>query len=262
MKILLCLSLILSAVAGVAIDPGYFLFIPASLVLMTPANLGVLQINLGTVGAGVGTATPFTLQYVPQMIRFVTTAAPGINLKIQGDATLIDLDAAGVAIIQTWRKLGAFTNEYCIVLANSLIKNRTITLTITNQTATAFALDGHSEITLPESQQAFIGYGSTQVLVGGSRLEKFAALFMPNMGATDTFNIWMNDSTQDTLTRDEIRARLQFTQNPVVTSTYIWDNVDGNTSTVQLLPAATQTIYWCKYFKTSEGKINTSIQQS
>lgn len=209
----------------------------------------VMGVALGTVAAGVGTPTTIQIQYCPQFLFWIQTAAVDVNIRVLGDGTTYDVAAAGIAELGVVRQYGRFTNAYVLAIANGLLQNKTTTITITNQVAAAFTLYGWSE----NQGNSFV-QGITQQCLASSGVDitnvAFAAF--PNAGATDQFNVTFADGTNQQFVREELRARMQRSQNVINTAGYSLDNIYMNEFVkINFIPAAAQNAYFLRYVRAS-----------
>lgn len=206
-------------------------------------QLGIL---LNSVGGGIGTTTSFDKQFVPQFLWFTTTANPDIKINVAGDGVIWDITGVGVNEFATIRQMSRTTNFYLLQIAGGLILPKTVTFSITNQTAAAFNVYGFSQ----NSNSPGYCTAISQVVQapGGTSFTDFAYIAFPNAGATDQWIIWYKNGTQQIFNgRDELRALLQKYQNSITTVGYNIDNVDQEIKRVEFLPAATQTVFVQKY---------------
>lgn len=213
------------------------------LIFNSSPNGAVMGIALGTIAAGVGTATAINIQYCPQVLYWIQTAAVDINIRVLGDGTVYDVAAAGIAELAVVRQIGRFTNAYVLPIANGLLRDKTTTITVTNQVATAFTLYGWSE----NVGNSFI-QGVTQVCLQNSGVDFTGVDFasFPAAGATDQFNVTFTDGTNQQMVREELRARMQRYQNTINTAGYNADNIGREIQKINFIPAATQNAYFMR----------------
>lgn len=234
----LALSLVFGNVLAVAVTL-FVLSLPALLFSGRRAS-GLLTIDLGTIGAGVGTPTTINIQYCPQILYWIQTAAVDVNIKVLGDGTTYDIPAAGITETGIVRQLGRFTNAYVLNITNGLLLNKTTAITITNQVAAAFTLYGWSE----NGGNSYVK-GINQVCLANSGIDfsGFDFISFPASGATDQFTLTFADGTNQAMRREELRARLQRTQNVINAAGYSVDNLDRSIFKLNLIPAAQQNAY-------------------
>lgn len=201
---------------------------------------GIFTIDLGTIASGVGTPTAVPIQYCPQVINWIQTAAVDVNVKVLGDGTTYDMVAAGITELGVSRQLGRFTNQYNVVLANGLLLNKTTTITITNQVASAFMLYGSSE---NRGDRYVKGITQQMIAASGIEFSNFLFIAFPSAGATDQYTVTYIDGTNQPYRREELRTRLQRFQNVINAAGYCFDNYDGSIVKVNVLPAAAQNAY-------------------
>lgn len=219
-------------------------------------SVGLFAIDLGTIASGVGTATAINIQYCPQQLAWVQTAAVDVNIKVLGDGTIFDMVAAGVNEIAIVRQIGRFTNQYILTPANGLLGNKTTTVTITNQVASAFTIYGWSE-----NQGNGYNQGLTQLCLAQSGVDfmNIAYLAAPASGATDLYTVTYRDGTNQAMRREEIRARLQRYQNVISATGFSADNIGKEIIKINLIPAAQQNVYVLKYIAASGNSASNSL---
>lgn len=211
-------------------------------------------IDAGTVAAGIGTPTSFDFEFLPEELDFITTAAPDIQVTINEDGVLYNVEAAGVAELGVVRQYGRFANAYRIKLANGQVQNKTVRVTITNQTAAAFTLYESS------TRMGDMYYVSETLLALQSRptrFDNFAFISFANSGATDLYTVTWGNGFSQNMRREEFRFRLQGTQNVINTTGYDMDNIaalsgdpqafQDRVKNIQIIPAAAQNVYRVKY---------------
>lgn len=220
----------------------------------------VYGVALGTIASGVGTPTTLQIQYCPQYLYWIQTAAVDVNIRVLGDGTTFDVAAAGIAELGVVRQLGRFTNAYVLPIANGLLQNKTTTITITNQVASAFTLYGWSE----NQGNSFI-QGVTQNCLASSGVDitnvAFAAF--PAAGATDQFNVTFADGTNQQFVREELRAKMQRYQNVINAAGYNMDNIFMNEILkINFIPTAAQNAYFLRYVRASGfEKVNSLVSR-
>jgi len=201
---------------------------------------GIMAVDLGTIASGVGTPTTINIQYCPQILTWIQTAAVDVNVKVLGDGTTYDVPAAGITELGVIRQQGRFTNAYVLSLTNGLLQNKTTSITITNQVASAFTLYGWSE----NSGDSYLR-GISQVCIAASGIDftQFKYLSLPAAGATDQYTVTWKDGTNQAMRRQELQARTQRYQNVINAAGYDFDNFQNEISKVNVIPAAQQTAY-------------------
>jgi hypothetical protein len=237
-------SVALSFVAGnVALWMGVIMLLNVPVLFVRKgarAISGILCIDVGTIASGVGTPTPVPLQYCPQVINWIQTAAVDINVKVLGDGTTYDIVAAGITETGVSRQLGRFTNQYNVVLANGLLLNKTTTITVTNQVASSFTLYAASE---NRGDRYIKGITQNMLAASGVEFSNFLFICFPSAGATDLYTLTYIDGTNQPYRREDLRTRLQRFQNVINAAGYSLDNYDGSVMKINVLPTAQQNAY-------------------
>lgn len=202
---------------------------------------GILAIDLGVIASGVGTPTTIPIQYCPQVLYWIQTAAVDVNIRVLGDGTTYDVPAAGIAELGVVRQVGRFTNAYVLNITNGLLQNKTTSITITNQVASAFTLYGWSE----NNGDSYIkGISQLMVAASGIDFSEFRYISFPAAAATDQYTLtFKNGGVNQAMRREELRARTQRFTNVINTASYNLDNINNDISKVNVIPAAQQTAY-------------------
>ena len=194
--------------------------------------------KIGTLTTGVGIVTTLDLQYVPEAIGFVAaTQLTGFKAEVLGEGVLCDLDANGLTAVGLHRLVGRPANGYVIQLADGMIKGKSLRLTFTNsaaQTPDIFAFGDNEGGVYIRTNKA------TVLLNNNTMLSKFGALFLPSLAAGDKVTITYEDGLTQIWERDDIALQSGYYQN---TAAYVIDNLPGTIKSVQVLVAATQTVY-------------------
>lgn len=190
------------------------------------------------------TTTTINLTWLPQYLYMVlSTVATAFKITVYGDGVISDLDGNGLDTFGQQRLVGQETNAYTIALANGIIKNKNVEITITNAVAAVVDVYG----IVREDGDVYVQTMRQQVLANsGADFVDFALLGFPSAAAGDIFTVTFEDGTVHTLNRLELTAMLQFTQN-IVTGRYEIDNLDGEIRKVNFIPLATQTVYMQRY---------------
>lgn len=234
------LSLVFGPVGAIVTISIFFLSLPVLMFKGVRRVSGLLSIDLGTIASGVGTPTTINLQYCPQILSWIQTAAVDINIKVLGDGTTYDVPAAGIAEFGVIRQIGRYTNNYVLSVTNGLLQNKTTSITVTNQVASAFTLYGWSE-----NAGMYYLKGISQICLAASGIDfsEFLFLSLPGAGATDQYTVQFKDGTNQAMRREELRSRTQRYQNVVNAAGYNLDNLAGEVRKINVIPAAQQTAY-------------------
>jgi hypothetical protein len=233
------LSIVFGNIAAIALIL-VMLSLPAIFIRGGKRISGILAIDLGTIASGVGTPTTIPIQYCPQILYWIQTAAVDVNIKVLGDGTTYDVPATGITELGVLRQLGRFTNAYVLSITNGLLVNKTTSITITNQVASAFTLYGWSE---NEGNSYIRGISQLMVAASGIDFTDFKYLTFPGAGATDQYTLTFKNGVNQAMRREELRARLQRFQNPINSTGYSIDNLTDEIRKVNVIPAAQQTAY-------------------
>lgn len=205
---------------------------------MVPTKEGVLGLKIGTLTTGAAVVTTIDLQYVPEKLFYVAaTQLTGVKAEVLGEGVILDLDATGLTAQGKHRVIGAVTNGYILDLADGIITGKSLRLTFTNsaaQTPDIYALgDNNGSIYIRTLK-------GTVLLNNNTPFSKFGALFLPSLAAGDKITITYEDGLVQIWERADIEAFSGFVQS---SAAYVIDNLEGKIKNVQVLVAATQTVY-------------------
>jgi len=194
--------------------------------------------KIGTLTTGAGVVTTIDLQYVPEKIFYTAaTQLTGLKAEVLGEGVIIDLDSAGLTSEGQHRLLGNVTNSYVIDLADGIIKGKSLRLTFTNsaaQTPDIFAFGDNEGSIYVRTLKA------TVLLNNNTPISAFGVLHLPSIAAGDKVTVTYSDGLTQIWEREDMKAQTGFIQN---VPAYLIDNLDGEISQVQVLVAATQTVY-------------------
>lgn len=211
---------------------------------------------LGTIAAGVGTATIITTQFVPQYLYFNNaTTIQSLLVSVQNDGVVTDLDTNGINNFAALRLPGRQTNGFYIPLSNGNIPGRTVTMTFVNGVAAAIPVYGISF----QNGNTYVQILRQAVLASsGTKIEKFAFLGIPSVAAADIINIEYADGYIHESSNVELTAMQAFYQNNVNGTTVAGvDNFAQNVKSVRFTPAAAQTVYTLRYIS-----VGSSLSQN
>lgn len=194
--------------------------------------------KIGTLTTGVGVTTSIDLQYVPEKIFFVAaTQLTSFKAEVLGEGVICDLDAAGITAEGKHRMIGNVANGYMIDLADGVIKGKSLRLTFVNsaaQTPDIYALGDNDGSIYVRTLKA------TVLLNNNTPIKNFGVLFLPSLAAGDKVTV----TTKDGLVQIWERAGLEaWSGNIQNYPQYQVDNLEGDIDEVQILVAATQTVY-------------------
>ncbi len=196
---------------------------------------------IGTMAASVNTV--INLTWLPENLYFVSTAPPSaLRVTVLGEGVIMDLDAAGILALANIRCVSRVLNAFLLNLSDGLIKNKNVEISFFNTTAVAIPLFGFSEriggVFVQSIRQAVLANS-------GAVFSDFALIALPNLGANDTVDVFYHNGLNQRLLRDELAALNQRLQNN--NGSFIFDNLDGNVTSLTVIPTAAQTAYVVRY---------------
>lgn len=154
----------------------------------------VFGLLIFTAPGGVGTPFSFNMTYLPEFLQWNDGANPLTSLRIetQQDGVIHDLNAAGIAAVNGYLKVGALpanTNE--LVIADGQLDNKNVTISGVTSAAGAVpffvASDNKGIVPLKTSNANVLPLQPTT-------FTKFTALFLPFLvTATDRVEITYSD---------------------------------------------------------------------
>lgn len=205
-----------------------------------------LAVALGTLTTGAAVVTTFNTTYLPEFFYYVAaTQLTGVRVTVQGEGVIFDLDANGLNALRGLQQKGTITNGNYFPLANGNIYGKNIIWEFTNSAAQTPVVYIHSDET-PEKENRMYAQAIRAAVLAGSGIdfEKFFALGLPSLAATDVINVLFNDGTQQQFNRIDLQARLLYTQNEVNAAfSYTIDNFNRAIKKVNLVATAAQTAY-------------------
>lgn len=194
--------------------------------------------KIGTLTTGAAVVTTIDLQYIPEKIFYVAaTQLTSVKAEVLGEGVILDLDATGLTAQGKHRIVGGVTNGYVLDLADGIITGKSLRLTFTNsaaQTPDIFAFGDNAGSIYVRTLKA------TVLLNNNTTLQKFAVLFMPSLAAGDKVTVTYEDGLTQIWEREDLNCTSGLYQN---TPAYQIDNLEGKIKMVQVLVAATQTVY-------------------
>jgi hypothetical protein len=194
------------------------------------------------------TTTTIQVNYLPQFIFIpdVTSNPTKLQVDVLGAGTIVNLDEAGIQVMNFLNAKGSVTNGILIQVSNGLIPNKTVDITITNAVAGTISAYGFN----PDGRgNAYAMYEKNTVLAGsGFTFDKFGVVGFDSPTATDIFNVVYADGTEDSLSVEELEAYLPYFQNnnPVSEGLMI-NNTAQQYKKVQLIPSTNRTCYKLSY---------------
>ena len=200
----------------------------------------------------VGTAThaattQLNLQFCPQYLSISGGTITSVKVDVLGAGTIMDLDAAGLAAVG-YRDLKAVTSGlFLLPLADGLVKNKTLVITIVNTHVSADA----DVCAFSYNEGSVYIKSETQTVLANNNpmLYNFAQVWLPNLASGDKVTAEFADGTNQIFEREELG--LMSTQQQA-TSQYLVDNKLQTYSNIRVLVATTQSVYVMTYQKVSE----------
>lgn len=221
---------------------------------------------LGTIaGAGAGT---INVQYVPQFLLVRGTAGAAltgditIQIDVQGDGTIMNLDAAGFDAMSNLNQFfqlpaNADTTGRAFQLSNGLVNAKSVSITIANADAAAVDVYGWSK---QKVATFYMTYATTLVNANsGADFSKFAVLAIPGALAADRFTTIYDDGTNNAgMTLNELRADTAYYQTP---SVIMINNIaPARLRTLSMIPSTNRNVYMMKY-QPIQGSVDPAILQ-
>jgi len=254
-KLIALLSILLMSIfAGVTIGsifdispvvPGVFSFV-ASFVNVAP-GLSVYGL-IFTAPGGVGTPFTFNIPFLPQQLHWNDAAAPLVDLRVstKEEKTLVDVNAACIAAVNGYRKVGVqAANDVTLWLASGHL-NRQCTISGTTSAVGAinfYAVSdnkGKGMIPVP-----YMINMDTNIALTTGIYQNFTALFIPTMATlTDYADIEFFDGHKD---RWEIQDIIGKSTDFQQVAGIVIDNLDLSIHRVHLRTLAATPVYTLRY---------------
>ena len=203
----------------------------SGLVFTTPAAAGTYQ---------------FQLNYVPQFFIYDHAAAPLTSLRIDEAqmGNILDLPLAGITDVRMFLRLGLPVSTVTkFRLANGHLKNKNVTVTIVQPGAVAIPFQACSDC---PGNTAF-KYTTLSLLAGQPTIfEKFTALFLSTMAATDTALIEFANGHSQVFNRVELLELTSLYQNNQLATGFIINNMNAYIKRATVTQAAAGAGYMMK----------------
>lgn len=197
---------------------------------------------IGTATAG-ATVTVINLNYLPQFLYWNQAAGfAAMRIDVEGDGTIVNLVTAGLDAIAALNMPGRVATGYYLQLADGLVKNKVVTMTITNVGgAPAIPIWG---LSLKNNGIAYVQSLTEACLANSGReFTKFAYLAMPAIvTATDIVIVEYIDGLVQRLDQVEVQAWNALYQNDVPATVSGINNSQQRISKVQFTPAVAQNV--------------------
>lgn len=212
-----------------------------------PVEPGVIAgLLIFTAPGGVATPFSFNMTYLPEFLSYNPGANPLTSLRIetQEDGVLHDWNAAGIAAMNNFMKVGTVTaNDVNLRIADGELRPKNVT--ISGVTAAAGAVnffvvsDNKGTVPFKSSNAAILALNPT-------RFEKFTALFIPAMATgTDYAEIEYDDGHKQRWDMEDIRRMSSVFQQ---VEGIIINNVNGYIKSATLRCAALTPAYVLSVF--------------
>jgi len=187
----------------------------------------------------------FNMFHLPEFLTWNDAGAPITLLRVetQKDGVLHDYNAAAIAAVNGYMKVGApAANECSIQIADGQIAGENVTITVTIAAAAAIAFFGHSDnvglVPLTFKNAAILALNPTD-------FSKFTALFIPALvAATSRVEIEFKDGHRDTFAvADLVSMSTHYQQLPGV----IVNNIQGYIHKATVVSVAAVAAYVLGY---------------
>lgn len=195
--------------------------------------------QIGTLITASGVITTINLNYVPQYITYIAaTQLLGIRVTVEGDGTIMDLDAAGLDAMSGIRRFGAVADSFLLPLSDGFIPNKVTQLQFTNSAAQTPKIFAFSLIKgtmyMKTRQQLVLANSSIDVL-------DFAYLGIKSPVTADIYTVEFEDGQVQRFQFEEFLAWVTLYSNEI--DSYVVDNVEGNIRVVNVNPSTDRTVY-------------------
>lgn len=211
--------------------------------------------EIGTNPGGISNSFQINLNYLPEQLEY-TAANQLTSLKVEvaGKGILFDLDPAGLSDLGFVRKIGNVTNRFALPLADGIVKGKVVTITSVTSAVGAVVFDAYS------TRNARVFYKSQQQTVlasSGVDFVDFGVLAVPNATINDIFNVTFKDGTTQQMNIRELQSMIAYKRYSANSaSDYAIDNLDQSIKMVNMIPAATQLVYWTSFAPLGDKIVN------
>lgn len=206
-----------------------------------------------TVAAGIGTTTEQTQTYCPQFLLFKSTAVPQkVTVTIDGVGITYDLAEKGIGSLRVMKGYKSAETMFVLPLCTGFVEAKTVTVSITNNTAAAFIVYGWSKRKAIEGVDlAYFQAVSTKVFANsGAQFNKFALFAAPDADpTTDNLIINYNSGFQETsfFEAQEIAHHLDSSDSATAAYNYTVNNFDMSVKSINYTPAADGVVFVVRY---------------
>lgn len=187
-----------------------------------------------------GAATPFSFQitFMPEWLIWSNSVAlTSIKVEDQGQGTVLDLDATGIAALQNFMFEGTTASEVMVQLADGIILNRNVTISGVTSAAGTINFFGSGD----RRGTCFLKTTKAAILANNPTLfNKFTAIFVPSMAAGDKAIVDYNSGHTQIFELEELKQLTGHFQNVVGA---IINNVQSYIKDVTMLVTTQQTAY-------------------
>jgi hypothetical protein len=180
----------------------------------------------------------FQLTYMPQFLIYDAAAAPLTSLRVDDQewGNILDLPLAGITDVRHFMRFGLVASTVTrFRLANGHIKNRNVTITIVQPGAVAIPFYAGSDC----PGDTCFKYTTAALLAGQPYVfQKFTALFLSTLAATDTVLIEYANGHSQVFNRAELLELTSLYQNNQLATGFTVNNVDAYIHKVTATQAA------------------------
>jgi len=200
---------------------------------------------LGTATAGAA-QTVITLNFLPEYLLFNATTANApslLRIDIEGDGNLVNLDAAGLNALCAINMPGRVPFNYMLQLADGLVANKVVTITITNVVGNpAIPLWGRSKHKSGTTYLQMMQFAC--VANTGREFTKFSYLALPAaVTVNDLILVDYRDGLTQRIDAVEMQADNMLYQNTVVATVQGINNTESRIAKVTFQPVLAQNAY-------------------
>lgn len=196
---------------------------------------------LGTVLAGV--TSTFRLPYCPETLFITSAAVPArVQVRALGEGVILDLDAAGLTLLQGMRLNNNVATFYRLPLADGFLSGKNIEIDVTANAAQPAVVH---EFSTGDRGTNYLLTERTTVLANTTQtFNKFFGLGLSAVNAGDQITInYASGLTQTFNSAAEIQAIAIESNNQVL----FIDNFDSEIVDVKVVPTAQITVYKVSY---------------
>jgi len=194
--------------------------------------------------------TTLKIQWVPERIVLVShNATPvvaditGLKVNVLGDGVICDLGNKGIFGLNAVDNVAYNSKEPEVVLADGIISGKTTEITIINSAAT----DDWDVYALGDNKGAAYVLSLRQTILAssGAKFENIGYISLPDMAATDEFNVTFVDGLVQKYSDVGLKHRLGVTQANIEVPGF--SNLNGTMDLISFIPTSEQTVYVMKF---------------